>query len=139
MKGVGINQKAKIKSQNDNAKIKILNFLMDVFMDDVFIGKGELDEKGVYANRDFTKGEVVLKYKLKQLTEKKYKKLPDNEKKYTHRHWGNIYLYSSPERYVNHSSSPNTLPDLKKHADIAARDIKKGEQITTDSAKDDIT
>ena len=98
---------------------------------------GQLD-KGVFANKDFKNGEVVIKYNLKPLTEEEYKKLPKSEKKFTHRHWGQIYLYPSPARYVNHSSNPNTVQNLKKQFDVALRDIKKGEEITTDSSKDDI-
>tara|TARA_Y100000310_G_scaffold97292_1_gene94947 strand:- start:767 stop:979 length:213 start_codon:yes stop_codon:yes gene_type:complete len=32
---------------------------------------------------------------------------------------------------------PNTLPDLKNKCDVAIRDIKKGEEITTNATKDD--
>ena len=37
--------------QNDNTKFKT---------NDVIVGSGNLVEKGVYANRDFGKGEVVI-------------------------------------------------------------------------------
>ena len=97
---------------------------------------GQFD-RGVFANRDFKKGEVVIKYKLKPLTHQEFQKLPDAEKKFTHKHHEVIYLYSSPERYVNHSSNPNTCQNLKDRCDIAIRVIKKGEEITTDSTKDD--
>ncbi len=108
-------------------------------MKDVLIGKGNLAGKGVCANRDFKKGEVVIKYNLKSLTEEEFKNLRENEKMFTHTHWGTINLYSEPERYVNHSASPNTHQDLIKQFDIALRDIKKGEMITTDATKDDIS
>jgi hypothetical protein len=107
-------------------------------MSDLIIDKGNLAGKGVYAGRDFKKDEVVIKYKLKTLTKKEYEKLPKSEKMFTHFHWGQIYLYSEPERYVNHSKTPNTYQDLKNKCDIALRDIKKGEMITTNAAKDDI-
>ena len=42
-------------------------------MGDLIIGKGKLAGKGVYANRDFKKGEVVTKYNLKPLTKEEYK------------------------------------------------------------------
>ncbi|MEK6963160.1 MAG: SET domain-containing protein [Nanoarchaeota archaeon] len=106
-------------------------------MGDVTVKKGNLFGKGVFANRDFKKGEVVIKYKLKSLTEQEYEDLPAMEKNFTHVHWGIIHLYSSPERYVNHSSNPNTHPNFKDQCDVAIRDIKKGEQITTDATKDD--
>lgn len=107
-------------------------------MSDVIIGKGNLTGKGVYANKDFKKGEIVTKYNLKKLTKDEYKNLPKSEKMFTHKHWGVIYLYLEPDRYVNHSKTPNTYQDLINKCDIALRDIKKGEMITTDATKDDI-
>ena len=106
-------------------------------MSDVIIGRGNLDGKGVYANRDFKKGEVVIEYHLKPLPYLEYKALSDNEKKFTHIHNGQIYLYSEPERYVNHSSEGNVYQDLERQCDIALRDIQKGEAITGDATKDD--
>ena len=107
-------------------------------MPDVIIGKGELSGRGVYANRDFENGEVVIKYNLKPLTQEELEKLPDSEKMFTHSHHGEIQLYGEPERYVNHSDNPNTNPDHAILADVAIRVIKKGEMITTDATKDDI-
>lgn len=106
-------------------------------MNDVIIGKGNLAGKGVYANRNFRKGEVIIKYNLKPLTKKEYKKLPKSEKMSTHTLWGVIHLYSEPERYINHSKNPNTYQDLTNEYDVALRDIRKGEMITTDATKDD--
>lgn len=108
-------------------------------MSGLIIGKGKLYEKGVYANRDFKKGEVVIKYNLKPLTKEQYKNLPKSEKMFTHTHSGVIHLYSEPECYVNHSSTPNTYQDLVKKCDIALKDIRKGEMITTDATKDNIS
>jgi len=107
-------------------------------MKNIVIGKGKLEEKGVYANRAFRKGEIVIQYRLKPLTEMQYKKLSKSEKMFTHVHRNQIYLYSEPERYVNHSANPNTYQDLDKKQDIALRNVKKGEEITTDSKKDDV-
>lgn len=107
-------------------------------MNDIIIGKGDLDGKAIYAGKDFKKGEVVIKYQLKALTISEHSSLPKKEKQFTHSHWGKMYLYSKPERYVNHSDNPNTRQDLKRKCDIALRDIKKGEMITTNAHKDDI-
>jgi hypothetical protein len=107
-------------------------------MADVVIGQGNLAGRGVYTNRDFAQGEVVIRYDLKPITEDEYDHLPQSEKMFTHSHFGQIYLYSEPERYVNHSVNPNTYQDLKRKCDVALRDIKKAEMITTDSMKDDI-
>lgn len=107
-------------------------------MNNVIISKGNLAGKGVYANRDFKKDEIVIKYNLKSLTEQEFKNLQENEKEFTHTHGGVIHLYSEPERYVNHSKNPNTYQDITNECDIALRDIKKGEMITTDATKDDV-
>lgn len=107
-------------------------------MENVIIGKGNLAGKGVYANRDFKKGEVVIKYNLKPLTEEEFENLPESEKMFTHRHYDIVNLYAEPERYVNHSENPNTYQDLINKCDMALRDIKKGEEITGDATKDDV-
>ena len=111
-------------------------------MSDVVIGKSKIkqfpDGKGVFANRDFRKGEVVIQYNLNTFTQEEWEKLPEEEKEFTHTHWGQIYLYAEPERYVNHSDNPNTHQDLEKKQDIALRDIQKGEEITTDATKDEV-
>jgi SET domain-containing protein len=107
-------------------------------MNDVIISKGNLAGKGVYANRNFSKGEVVIQYRLMSISEEEYEKLPESERLFTHSHWGTIYLYSEPERYVNHSEEPNTYQDLINKCDVALRGIKKGEEITGDATKDDV-
>lgn len=107
-------------------------------MDTVVVKKGNMFGKGVFARKDFKKGEVVIKYHLKPLIKKDYENLPEREKSFVHKHGKIIHLYASPERYVNHSSNPNTIQDLQKKCDIARRDIKRGEEITTDATKDDI-
>ncbi len=107
-------------------------------MNDVIIGKGNLAGKGVYAARDIKKGEVVIRYNLKALTEEELEQLPPSELEFTHTHWDTTYLYSEPERYVNHSETPTTYQDLLNRCDIALSDIKQGEEITTDATKDDI-
>lgn len=108
-------------------------------MKNVFIGSGNLNGKGVYSNKNFKKGEIVIKYSLKSLTNEEFKNLSENEKKFVHKHYDVLYLYSEPERYVNHSEYPNTYQDLVNKCDIALMDIKKGEAITTNSDKDDIS
>ena len=107
-------------------------------MNDVTIGKGNLGGKGVYAARDFKKDEVVVKYNLKPLTKQELENLPQSEKQFIHTHKEIVYLYSKPERYINHSGNPNTYQNLENFCDVASRDIVKGEMITTDATKDDV-
>ncbi len=101
------------------------------------LNKKSILGKSVYVNRAFKKGEIVIKYNLKSLSKKEFENLTEKEKKFVHSHYGTLYLYSVPERYVNHSQ--NTIQDINQNCDIALRDIKKDEEITTDSSKDDIS
>jgi len=95
----------------------------------VTIGKGNLAGKGIYAARDFKKGELVVPYDLKELTQEAFDALPDGEWEWTHTFYGKIYHFPEPERYVNHSDDPSTYP-MPGKGDVALRDIKKGEAIT---------
>lgn len=107
-------------------------------MSEVVIGKGDLAGKGIYAARNFKKGEIVIQYNLKPLTFVGYKALPKSEQMFTHTEHGQIYLYSEPERYVNNSNNPNVYNDLERKADVALRDINKGEAITVKAVDDDV-
>jgi ketosteroid isomerase-like protein len=97
-------------------------------MSDVIIGKGKLAGKGIYASRDFKKGEMVVPFHLKELSQQEFDTLPEGEWEWTHSFNAKIYLFPVPERYVNHDDNPSTLPTPE--GDIALRDIKKGEAIT---------
>jgi hypothetical protein len=55
-------------------------FSYNLDMSDVVIGKGKLAGKGIYANRKFFKGDIVIKYTLKLLTKEEWKLLPKSEK-----------------------------------------------------------
>lgn len=88
------------------------------------------DGLGVFACRDFKKGEIVIEYKLTNLTEEGYAELPTEEKHFTHKRKGVIYYYPDPERHVNRFEYPNVYPDFEQGADIALRDIKKGEELS---------
>lgn len=111
-------------------------------MPDIIIQKSNIGQHpngmGVFAARDFKKGEVVLKFNLKPLTKEEFNKLPKEEQWFTHIEYGIIHLYPIPARYVNHSKNPNVYNDHQLRADIALRDIKKGEEICVDATKDDV-
>ena len=106
-------------------------------MADVYIGKGKLAGKGVYAGRDYSKGELIKPWNLKELTQDEFDALPKNEHMFTHSFNGKIYLFPEPSRYTNHSASPNAVSDYEKQCDYALRDIKKDEMITI-NATDEI-
>ncbi len=91
------------------------------------------DGFGSFANRDFKKGEVVIKWNLKPLSREDYDKLPKYEKdNFCHQRNGIRWLYLDPERHVNRYKHPNVAPDYEKQANIALRDIKTGEELSID-------
>lgn len=98
---------------------------------DIVIKKSKISGLGVFANRNFRKGEVVLKWRMsKILTKPQADKLSKKLKNYIFRICRNKYvLQQSPERYVNHSCIANTY--VRGTCDIASRNIKKGEEITS--------
>lgn len=105
-------------------------------MKDIIIRKSKIHGTGVFANRDFKKGEIIIKYNLKPLTKEEFDNLSEKEKHYTSKENGQYFLFLPPERFVNHSCEANTNP--KDKCDIAIRNIKKGEEITTDYTKDNV-
>ena len=96
----------------------------------ILVKKSKIEGKGVFADRDFKKGEIVLIWHPKSLTKFEFDNLSDSESKYRHKEGDSYSIMQPPERYVNHSCDPNTMPD--DSSDIAIRDIKQGEEITSD-------
>jgi len=103
---------------------------------DIVIKKSKISGKGVFAARNFLKGEIVLKWNPKLLDDDSFNKLPKGERIYVCYINGRHYLMQPPERYVNHSCEANTFS--KDGCDIAARDIRQGEEITSSYGKDDV-
>lgn len=102
----------------------------DVIIKQSKIGQFE-DGLGCFAKRDFKKGEIVIAWKLKILSEEQFNTLTKYERlNFTHMRNGIRYLYPAPERYVNRSSHPNVYPDFDRKANIAMRDIKKDEELS---------
>ncbi|MBW3005125.1 SET domain-containing protein-lysine N-methyltransferase [Candidatus Woesearchaeota archaeon] len=101
-------------------------------MADILVKKSKIHGRGIFAARDFKKGEIVIKYDTSNtLTKEEVDKLPEAEKRYVSYLGEDKYiLHQPPARYVNHSCDANTYSD--NFADIARRDIKKGEEITAD-------
>jgi len=103
-------------------------------------GIGQFDDGlGVFANRDYKKGEIVIKWNLKILSSQEYEKLPEYEKaNFCHNRNGIIYYYPDPERHVNRSKNPNVFSDIENEANIALRDINTGEELSiSDTTKED--
>jgi hypothetical protein len=102
----------------------------DVIVKKSAIGQFE-DGLGVFAKRDFKKGEVVVQWNLKVLKKEEYEDLSDYERNnFCHTRNGIINFYPDPERHVNRSKNPNVTIDFEKQADVALRDIKIGEELS---------
>lgn len=101
---------------------------------DVIVKKSIIEGKGVFAARDFKKGEIVLRWNVSHiLTQEEVEKLSENEKRYIAHLNGISILMQPPERYVNHSCEANTY--AHDFCDVAKTDIRIGEEITTDYAE----
>lgn len=98
--------------------------------DDVEVKDSEIQGLGVFATRDFKKGEVVLKWDLSnQISKEEYERLSNKEKIYVVFDEGKFFVMQEPYKFVNHSCKSNTRS--KNFCDIAIKDIKKGEEITS--------
>lgn len=88
--------------------------------------------KGVFATSAIKAGEKVLLWQpLKHFPAEELSNLPNDEKHYIQEvDNGKYILMNAPERFVNHSCSPNTK--AVDQTDIAIRDIAPGEEITSD-------
>jgi SET domain-containing protein len=108
-------------------------------MVDVAVGKSRIEGKGVFATRDFKKGETILKWDTSRIIPtEKISEIQENERKYIIPfREGMILLIQPPERYVNHSCDPNSYS--KDCCVIAKRDIRNGEEITGDYERGDGT
>ena len=97
----------------------------------VIIKKSRIQGKGVFANANFKKGDIVMKWDASMmLTKKEAKLIPKRYRKYLVCHKGKFIMSQAPEKYLNHSCDPNTKEG--NLCDIAIRNIKKGEELTTD-------
>lgn len=109
---------------------KIIRDFGDVLLKKSKIGQFD-DGIGAFVNRDFKKGEVVIKWNLKALSEAEYNNLPEYEKEnFCHQRNGIRWLYPDPERHVNRFDSPNVIPDFEQQANVALRDIRKDEELS---------
>lgn len=101
----------------------------------VTVKNSTIHGKGVYANRDFSKGGVVLEIDDSNVVK--------DHSKLTKKQWefdcdflasGKVILMKPPEKFINHSCDPNTyvktIDQIRKV--IAIKTIKKGEEITYD-------
>ena len=83
--------------------------------------------KGIFATRDFKKGEIVLRMNIRKIISKKdISKLSKDDKGHLgYIGQGRYFVIKFPERFLNHSCNPNVYDKIGKL--IALRNIKKGE------------
>ena len=105
-------------------------------MNGLSIGPGELAGKGVYADREFAAGEVVVAFELRPVTREQFLALPPGEELFVHSYGGRRWLYPPPARWVNHSDHPSCYQDFERCCDIALRRIGVGEAITIDATQE---
>jgi uncharacterized protein len=104
-------------------------------MKNVAVKKSRINGKGVFSNRTFKKGEVILEIDDSRVVtdpSKLTKKQHEFELDYLAD--GKIVITKAPERYINHSCDPNsyvkTLGGIRRL--LAMRNIQKGEEIVED-------
>lgn len=102
--------------------------------DDIVVKNSGIHGKGVFTNRAFEVGEVVVPWTAeKVLDESELGGLTAEEQQYVSRlESGRYIVFGEPARYVNHSCQPNT--QVEGMANIAIRAIAAGEEVTTDYA-----
>ncbi len=103
---------------------------------DVEIRRSGIDGLGAFALRPFKAGEVVLRWDVsRRVTRGVVSDLPGSEKNYLHPYdEESLVVVQPPERYVNHSCDNNT--GMRNFCDVAVRDIRAGEEITSDYEAD---
>ncbi|MFA5076220.1 MAG: SET domain-containing protein-lysine N-methyltransferase [Patescibacteria group bacterium] len=99
-------------------------------MSDVIVKKSKISGRGVFAAREYKKGEVILRWNLNRIVSKQQR---NNLSTWQKEHTiclgrGKYAILRSPERFINHSCDPNT--HVKNFCDVAVKKIRKGEEIT---------
>ena len=104
-------------------------------MINLILKKSKIQGLGVFAGKDFKRNEIVIKWDTSnQLTKKQFDALDEKGRKYIANVDGKFIVQQAPAKYVNHSCNPNTY--VRNFCDVAKRDIKKGEEITSDYGED---
>jgi len=103
---------------------------------DVEMRPSKIHGTGLFARRSFKAGEVVLQWKLEvSISAAELAALPSAERRYVHPlDEQSFVILQPPERFVNHSCDNNTV--ARHFADVAIRDIKVGEEISSDYSMD---
>ena len=99
--------------------------------DSVVVKKSKIHGKGIFATKEFFKGDVVLHWDLSHIVpDNEVENMTNDQKLYATSLNGLTVVMQSPEKYINHSCEPNT--ESRDLCDFAIKDIKIGEEITSD-------
>lgn len=101
-------------------------------MKKILIKKVGKKGKGVFANQDFLKGQLILKMDRKDVfSDKDFSKFSREDFNHCYNLGkGKYFRMKSPEKYINHSCDPNVF-DLQGRV-FALKKIKKGEELAYD-------
>jgi hypothetical protein len=108
-----------------------------------YIGPSKIHGIGIFAGENIKKGTVIWRFNPiidRRITKKEVASLPKPAKEFLLKYAymnkrGDIILCADDARFFNHSKNSNTINNDElgtKDTTIAARDIKKGEEITSD-------
>lgn len=103
------------------------------------LDKSQIAGIGVFADEDICKSQVIWsmnKLSVFRITPEYYNELSEEEKDFIEEkdyYWidndGSYMIPLDDSRFVNHSENPNVV-DQNDYTTIAARNIKKGEELT---------
>ena len=117
------------------SRVQIPPLPQEMKTDYVYVKESRINGRGAFAARGFKKGEIVLQWDVSNtISPKEYDKLAEKEKNYVSFFDGKYVVMQEPERFVNHSCSPNTT--AKNFCDFATKDIKAGEEVTGDYSEE---
>lgn len=99
----------------------------------IVIGHSKIHGRGLFAARPFHRGDLVVSWEnAKYLSDAQFSRLPKKEKMFVSWFSRGQYIYHQPPaRYINHSCHPNTKIDRRNRGDRAIRNIRTGEEITS--------
>lgn len=108
--------------------------------------KSKIHGMGVFAAQNIRKGAVIWKFNPiidKEITIKQYDSLPSIAKKYLDKYSyldenKKLVLCGDDGRFVNHSANPNCDDETGMNT-IALRNIKKGEELTSNYYSFDVS
>ncbi len=103
----------------------------------VTVKSSRIEGKGVFAEQNLKRGEEILRIDDSHTV--KESKLTQHQKDYE-ADWlpGKVILMQPPERYINHSCSPNSHIETRDGTRrvIASQNILSGDEITYDYGED---